>query len=82
MAIWKEEIFGTRRCVNCGFLGKKDSISSVSICYEATAVDRQSGNLTETRSLPTANASIGQRPKISTLPWCFVGKADFIKELF
>ena len=81
MAIWKEEVFGTRRCVNCGYLGKRDNISSVSICYEATAIDRQTGMLTKTMGMPTGAPAIGGRHDIPTRPWCYVGKAHFQEEL-
>ena len=57
------------RCVNCGFLGKRDKNATVSACYEASAVDRLTGSLTSLGVL------------IATRPWCFVGKAFFHAEL-
>ena len=81
MTIWRQDIYGTGRCVNCGLLGKREGQSTVSACYEATAVDRLSGNLTEVRGDPIGLGSIGKRPLIHTHPWCFLGKADFLGEL-
>ena len=73
--------YGPGYCISCGLLGKRDSQSTVSLCYEATAVDRISGTLTEFRGQPTGSAGLGKRPLIHTHPWCFLGKADFLTEL-
>ena len=61
--------FGEGRCINCGFLGKKDRRPEASICYEASAVDRISGKFIET--------SAG----LTTVPWCFLSKVYFHIEL-
>ena len=75
------EQFGKGKCINCGFLGKRDCISSVSICYEATSVDRLEGQLTEYRMEPTQSGGMTNRALLRTLPWCFIGKAGFLVEL-
>ena len=78
---WEEQ-WGTGRCINCGFLGKRDKISSVSECYSATAVDRLTGILNEAKGDIVTPFGMGvQRAIISTYPWCFIGKADFLTEL-
>jgi len=71
--------WGTGRCVNCGLLGKRASQSTLSVCYEATAVDRLGGHLTEVREDPVGPAAYP--PIIHTHPWCFLGKADLLGEL-
>ncbi len=69
MAIWREETYGTGRCINCGFLGKRPTDSAVSECYEATAVERDSGTLTSKEGY------------VYTRPWCFIDKVRFYEEL-
>jgi hypothetical protein len=61
--------FGTGRCINCGFLGKRDKQNTFSMCYEASDIERQTGWL---------NLQVGS---IATRPWCFVGKVNFVEEL-
>ena len=74
MAIWQEEVYGTRRCINCGFLGKR-SPEIDAACFHASGKDRISGILNQHHPLG------GGETNLSTIPWCFVGKADFVKEL-
>ncbi len=80
MIVWEEE-FGTGRCINCGFLGKRDQQPTISACYEATSDDRRTGQLTELLGPHTSSRSITSRPKIATRAWCFVHKAHFSAEL-
>lgn len=62
------EQFGEGKCVNCGFLGKREARSTMSVCYEASIIDRLSGNLTSYAG-------------VVTRPWCFVGEAFIGDEL-
>jgi hypothetical protein len=74
MAIWREEVYGTGRCINCGFLGKR-SPEIDETCFHASAKDRISGIFNQHHTLA------GGETNLSTIPWCFIGKADFLKEL-
>lgn len=74
MAIWKQAEYGTGRCVNCGFLGKR-SPKLDEKCFHASGKDRTLGRLNEHDTFE------GGLSNLSTIPWCFVGKADFIEEL-
>jgi len=74
MSIWNQELYGTGRCVNCGFLGKR-SPEIDEACFHVSAKDRISGMLNQHHTLA------GGETNLSTIPWCFVGKADFLKEL-
>ena len=75
MAIWKEEVFGTRRCVNCGFLGKR-SPQFDEVCFHASGKDRLSGIFNRHNTLAGGATNL-----TDTIPWCYVNKADFLKEL-
>jgi len=77
---WGEQ-WGRGRCINCGFLGKRDCVSSISVCYEATAADRLAGQLTEYRMEPTQHGGMTNRALLRTYPWCFLGKAHILDEL-
>ena len=44
MAIWKEELYGTRRCVNCGFLGKR-SPEIDEVCFHASGMGSRAQEL-------------------------------------
>ena len=65
--------YGTGRCINCGYLGKKDTNVHTSECYEASTFERISGTLLKHMGAPTDPST--HRPQIQTFPWCFVGKA-------
>ena len=71
--------YGTGNCINCGLLGKRASQSTLSACYESTAVDRLGGYLTKVQEDPIGPADYPII--IFTHPWCFLGKADFLGEL-
>ncbi len=75
MAIWNEELYGTGRCVNCGFLSKR-SPQFDEMCFHASKKDRISGVFSQHHTLLGGKTSLRD-----TIPWCFVGKADFLKEL-
>lgn len=75
MAIWREELYGTRRCVNCGFLGKR-SPQFDEVCFHASGKDRISGIFNRHHTLAGGETNL-----TDTIPWCFVGKGDFLKEL-
>jgi hypothetical protein len=62
------EKYGEGKCINCGFLGKRESRFTISLCYEASAVDRLSGNFTEYGGLRTHVC-------------CFLGKRMFFSDL-
>lgn len=62
------EEFGQGKCINCGFLGKRASQSTVSVCYEATVIDRKRGQFTDCDA-------------ISTYAWCFVRGASIGDEV-
>ncbi len=74
MAIWREETYGTGRCVNCGFLGKRSPRFDEK-CFHASEKDRISGRLNQHTTLE------GNVGTFTTIPWCYVGKADFQTEL-
>ena len=75
MAIWNEELYGTGRCINCGFLGKR-SPQFDEVCFHASGKDRLSGIFSRHHTLMGGETSL-----TDTIPWCFVGKGDFLKEL-
>jgi Zn ribbon nucleic-acid-binding protein len=72
--MWKSEEYGTRRCINCGYLGKKDT-EGLGECFAVSAEDRQSGELSHHKTFH------GHLIQISTIPWCFVAKADLRDEI-
>jgi hypothetical protein len=73
--MWKEQEYGTRRCINCGYLGKKDTTGFEEECFIASAGDRINGQLSSHRTL---RVSIGQ---FITLPWCSVDRANLKDEV-
>ena len=79
MPIWKQEVYGTGRCVNCGYLGKRDGDLRISECYGVSEYDREFGTLDEYID-PRPKTTIEIVPKIKTFPWCFVGKANLRRE--
>jgi len=68
------------RCLNCGYLGKRDKDATASNCYEATIEERLMGELTKFTGMPI-DYSPYERQIISTRPWCFINKAQFYQEL-
>jgi hypothetical protein len=73
--MWKSEVYGTRCCINCGYLGKKDVNGFNEECFTASAEDRSNGRLARHA---TFRGAVGN---FITVPWCFVGKADLKQEL-
>jgi hypothetical protein len=73
--MWKSDEYGTRRCINCGYLGKKDINGFNEECFTASAEDRVNGLLARHRTL---RISVGQ---FITVPWSSVGKANLKEEL-
>jgi hypothetical protein len=73
--MWKSEVYGTRRCINCGYLGKKDVNGFNEECFTASAEDRLNGRLARH---VTFRGAVGN---FITVPWCFVGKADLKHEI-
>ena len=78
------EKYGTRCCINCGYLGKRDGDLRISECYGVSEYDREFGTL-DTYIDPRPKTITQIVPPIKTFPWCFVGKAnlrDEVAELF
>lgn len=73
--MWKSEEYGTGRCINCGYLGKKDTAGFGEMCFTVSAEDRTTGQLARHSTL---NVRPGQ---FITVPWCFVGKVNLKEEL-
>ena len=71
--MWKEEEYGHDKCINCGYLGKKDTLGLGQECYIANAEERTTGTL--------SHHTIITRMRLDTVPWCFVGKADLNDEV-
>ena len=71
--MWKEEEYGHGKCINCGYLGKKDTLGLGQECYIANAEERTTGTL--------SHHIIITRMSLDTVPWCFVGKADLNNEV-
>ncbi len=74
MGIWRQERYGTGRCVNCGYLGKR-STKLAEKCFYADQKDRSFGRFNKHETLD------GGLTSLSTIPWCSVGKADLYAEL-
>lgn len=70
--MWKEEEYGQGKCINCGFLGKRDNIFGQE-CYTANADERTTGNL--------AHHIVPGIVQLDTIPWCFIGKANLKNEV-
>ena len=73
--MWKEEEYGHGKCVNCGYLGKKDIEGFGEICFTASMEDRTTGQLVH------HNTFQGGLTSLDTVPWCFVGKANLKDEV-
>lgn len=71
--MWKEEEYGHDKCINCGYLGKKDTLGLSQECYIANAEERTTGNL--------AYHTIITKIRFDTVPWCYVGKANLKDEI-
>jgi len=70
------EEYGTGRCVNCGYLGKRDEDLRISECYPASEYDRSFGKLDTHIISKGSGASV----HFKTFPKCFVGKANLREE--
>lgn len=67
------EEYGKGRCINCGFLGKKDIDGYGQEYYIASSINREEGNL--------SHHIILSKLQLDTIAWCYMDKADFIPEI-
>ncbi len=71
--MWKKEEYGDDKCINCGYLGKKDTQGFGRECFIASAEERTTGNL--------AHHIIPGMSSLTTVPWCFCGKFNLKDEV-
>lgn len=73
--MWKSsEEYGKGQCINCGYLGKKDT-EGYSKIWTVSAEDRTTGQLARHLTF------FGGSTHLNTVPWCLVGKANLKDEV-
>jgi len=70
--MWGKEKYGDRKCINCGYLGKKDTEGYAQTCFIANAEERTTGQL-------LAHSILGS-VCLRTIPWCFADKSNLKDE--
>lgn len=78
--------YGQGKCVNCGFLCKRPQPAYyLGYCHEADTDTRQNGNFSQhliaINEIGMADGYIEKHQYVSTFPWCFVGKVNFLEEI-